>query len=120
MKYKKEKQVSSHELLEYSKNLQSQIEKVASRLGFHLLKLSFINENQMNYLRLTVTHPEHNISLDDCELISKETEKELDSNNPIPFSYTLEVQSPGIDEGFKKEEGKYQFELKGLGLVIKS
>ena len=111
MKHKKEKQVSSYELLEYSKSLQPQIEKIVSGLGVRLLRLSFVNENQITYLRLTITHPERNISLDDCEFVSKETEKELDNNNLIPFSYTLEVQSSGIDE-VPRKESKYQFELK--------
>ena len=119
MKHKKEKQINNYDLLKYSRDLQPHAEKTVSGLGFRLLRLSFTKENQVNYLRLTVTHPERKISLDDCELISKEVEKELDTKNLIPVSYTLEVQSPGIDNDFK-DSGNYQFELKDSGLVIKA
>ena len=119
MSHKKEKQVNDYDLLKYSKDLQPQAEKIVSGLGFRLLRFSFVKENQMNYLRLTITHSKENISLDNCEFVSKEVEKELDKSNSVPFSYILEVQSPGIDLEEEKK-GNHQFELKDLGLVIKS
>ncbi len=119
MKHKEEKETNDYDLLKHSQILQPSIEPTISKLGFRLLKLSFVRENQTNYLRLTITHSERNVSLNDCELISKEVSKELDIADSIPFPYSLEVQSPGIDNNLNYA-GACQFELKDLGLVIKS
>ena len=110
------KQMSNHELSKYSKELLPLLAKIVSGLGFHLLELSCISENQTNYLRLTILHPDHQISLDDCELVSKGVEKELDCKNLIPFSYVLEVQSQGTDKG----RIEHEFVLKSLGLTVKT
>jgi ribosome maturation factor RimP len=55
---------------------------------------------------------EESITLDDCERASREIEAVLDVEDPIPYSYTLEVSSPGLDrplrnpEDFKRFSGK--------------
>lgn len=52
------------------------------------------------------------VTLDDCERASREIEAVLDVEDPIPYSYTLEVSSPGLDrplrnpEDFKRFSGK--------------
>jgi len=88
------------------------VEKIVAGVGFRLLKLAFVNESGRYCLRLTITHLDHPISLDDCELVTKEVEKELDLKDPIPFPYVLEVESLGIRE--------HEFVLENLGLIIKS
>ena len=112
------KQINNQELSKHSKGLMPLFGKIVSELGFHLLELSFINENQTNYLRLTILHPDRQISLNDCEMVSKGIGKELDLKNLIPFSYILEVQSQGIDRDTKKDE--HEFVLKSLGLTVKT
>ncbi|MGB7069315.1 MAG: ribosome maturation factor RimP [Pyrinomonadaceae bacterium] len=37
------------------------------------------------------------ISVDDCALVSRDIEAELDSNDLIPSKYVLEVSSPGLE-----------------------
>ena len=118
MKQKKERQINSQNLSKYSRDLYPVVEKIVSGLGLRLLKISFINEYQTNYLRLTILHPDRTISLDDCELVSKSVEEELDNKDPIPFSYVLEVQSPGIEDS--KADKEYKFEIKNSGLVVKA
>ncbi len=52
------------------------------------------------------------VTLDDCEHASRRIEAVLDVEDPIPYSYTLEVSSPGLDrplrspEDFKRFSGK--------------
>ena len=94
-------------LNQYSSQLQPELERLVAGLGYKLLKLVFVCENQINYLRLAISHHDHFISLNDCELVSKEVEKELDEKDLIPFSYTLEVESPGIES----EKDKREFEV---------
>ena len=115
MKEKKQK-ATAHDLSSYSKELRPRIDEIVSNLGFALLQVLFVQELDTNYLRLTISHPNKSISLDDCELVSKEIEKELDPKNLIPFSYNLEVQSPGADN----IESEHQFVLEKSGLIIKS
>ena len=55
---------------------------------------------------------ENGVSIDDCALVSREIEAVLDVEDPIPYSYVLEVSSPGLDrplknvEDFKKYSGR--------------
>lgn len=119
MKFKKKNQVSSEQLSKYSKDLYPIIDSVVASLGFKLQKISFVNENQISYLRITISHTECKISLNDCEITSRKVEQEIETHNLIPFSYTLEVQSPGSDSD-STHEANYSFTLKDLNLVVKS
>ena len=120
MKRNKHKQVSNNELKKYISILQPLIEKVVTSLGFRLLSLSFTDTNQTNCLCLTIVHENHLISLSDCESVSRKVEEELDQKDLIPFSYMLEVQSPGVNEKENTEECAYEFSLEGVDLVVKS
>ena len=95
------------------------IEKIVMGLGFHLFEISFTSENQTNYLRLTVMHNERPISTNDCEIISRNVGKELDSSNLIPFQYVLEIQSKGIDED-TVQNLEHEFVLEKIGLTVRS
>lgn len=81
----------------YADKVKPEIEKIINSLGFKLVKLLFIKEYGANYLRIKISHVDRLISLNDCELVSRAIEKELDLMDLIPFSYVLEVESPGID-----------------------
>lgn len=115
MRPKKEKYISKEELLKYSRELLPLVEKIVTNAGFRLLKLTFVNENSRYYLRVTIAHPDYPISVDNCELVTKEINKEFDLSDPIPFPYFLEVESPGINEN-----STHEFVLENLGLVLKS
>src|SRR3989338_4215160 len=119
MKFKKDSQKTNEQLAIYAFNLRPLIKAVVNRLGFDLLPISFICENQTNYLRITILHQDYLITLNDCEVVSRELEKELDNKNLIPCSYILEVQSKGIDSN-SKNKPNHEFVLDKLGLVIKS
>lgn len=119
MRSKKQRQITNYDLAKYANQLQPMLENIVKSLGYSLLKLSFVNENQVNYLRLTVNHEDHIVSTNDCEIVSSAIEEKLDLSNSIPFSYMLEVQSPGISNG-SNESSEYQFSVKGLNLVVRS
>src|SRR4029434_2850622 len=40
---------------------------------------------------------EDSISIENCEQVSREISTILDVEDPLPFAYTLEVSSPGLD-----------------------
>ncbi|MBI3590523.1 MAG: hypothetical protein HY094_03985 [Candidatus Melainabacteria bacterium] len=119
MKFKRELNKTRQDLNKYSKELQPLLENIVASVGFQLFEFSFLRENHINYLRIKITHPGRKVTLSDCEIVSKQIGKEFDQNDPIPFPYTLEVQSPGIDKEFTNES-EHMFTLKDLGLVVKS
>ena len=41
--------------------------------------------------------PEESVSIEDCAEVSREIGTILDVEDPLPFTYTLEVSSPGLD-----------------------
>ena len=106
MKYKKQN-IDSYKLSACAEKVRPLINEVVSHNGFVLVNVSFVSEYETNYLRLTISHKEKAVSLNDCELISREVEKKFDVLSPFPLSYVLEVQSPGIDfEKGKEEKGR--------------
>ena len=41
--------------------------------------------------------PDESVSVEDCEQVNREMSTILDVEDPLPFAYTLEVSSPGLD-----------------------
>jgi ribosome maturation factor RimP len=69
---------------------------VVSNLGYELWELEFLPRSSGALLRLYIDSAD-GISLDDCERVSHAVSAALDSADPIPGQYTLEVSSPGLD-----------------------
>lgn len=72
------------------------IEPVIINNGYELYHIEFVTEHKKRYLRIYLDKDE-GISLGDCEKISKIVSDILDEKDPIPYSYYLEVSSPGIN-----------------------
>jgi ribosome maturation factor RimP len=72
------------------------LEPIVSNLGYELWELEFLPRANGALLRLYIDSAE-GISLDDCERVSHAVSAALDSADPIPGQYTLEVSSPGLD-----------------------
>jgi len=53
-------------------------------------------------LRLFIDKP-GGVTLDDCASVSREFGDQLEVEDLMPFRYTLEVSSPGLDRPLKKE-----------------
>ena len=47
---------------------------------------------------------ESGITIGECEQVSREIEAVLDVEDPIPYSYVLEVSSPGLDRPLKNKK----------------
>ena len=71
--------------------------------GVSLYDLEFLTEGGDKILRLYIDK-EGGVDLDDCERISRAAEAELDTHDPIPAAYYLEVSSPGIERRLTKPE----------------
>lgn len=53
--------------------------------------------------------PEESVSIEDCEQVNREMSTILDVEDPLPFAYTLEVSSPGLDRPLRSEDDYRRF-----------
>ena len=67
-----------------------------------LVDVEWISEYDSWYLKIFLAR-EGNISLDDCQRMSKKINSELDAVTALEEAYFLEVSSPGLDRPFKTE-----------------
>lgn len=72
------------------------VEAVLEDLGYRLvrIKLSAVNGQT---LQIMAERPDGQMSVKDCEIVSKAVSPVLDIEDPIQTAYNLEVSSPGID-----------------------
>lgn len=75
------------------------IEEAMEELGFRLVRVLYsANNGGHNQLQI-MAEPKDNsdMSIEDCQLVSKHVSALLDVEDPIPSGYALEVSSPGLD-----------------------
>ena len=53
--------------------------------------------------------PEDSVSIEDCEQVNREISTILDVEDPLPFAYTLEVSSPGLDRPIRGTDDYRRF-----------
>jgi len=84
---------------------------IVDKLNYELYHLELVKEQNEYYLRIYIEKESSGITLDDCEKVSRAVSEMLDVEDPISFSYYLEVSSPGVerklytDEHFKRYTG---------------
>ncbi len=84
----------SHPLIE---PIQTIAADLALNLGLELVEVSVQTHHNPAVVRIDIRKPLDEVGLDDCERMSLSLEAELDRLDLIPFPYTLEVSSPGIE-----------------------
>jgi len=89
------------------------IEALLKAEGLELIDLEFRKEGRGWVLRIFMDKP-GGVTLDDCSEISRELGDQIEVNELIPHSYTLEVSSPGLDRPLKKEKDF----LRSIGKLI--
>src|SRR6185436_7852035 len=62
--------------------------------------------------------PDESVSIEDCELVSREIGTILDVEDPLPFAYTLEVSSPGLDRPLRGETDYRRFAGRLAKIVV--
>ena len=62
--------------------------------------------------------PEESVSIEDCELVSREIGTILDVEDPGPCAYTLEVSSPGLDRPLRGEDDFRRFAGRLAKIVV--
>ena len=87
------------------------IEEVVEGQGYELVDAEFRGAGENSVLRIFIDKLS-GISHHDCELVSEQVGTVLDVEDLIPFSYTLEVSSPGLDRKLVKESDYTRFDGK--------
>ena len=74
------------------------IEPAASAEGLALVRVKMIGGNSDPTLQVMAERPDtRQLTLEDCERLSRRISEVLDAEDPIEHAYRLEVSSPGID-----------------------
>jgi ribosome maturation factor RimP len=62
--------------------------------------------------------PEESVSIEDCEEINRELSTILDVEDVLPWSYTLEVSSPGLDRPLRSIDDYRRFAGRWAKVVV--
>ncbi len=98
---------------EQMEHLESLIEPEVRDLGYDLVDVELVMENQKWVLRVYIDQAQ-GIGLDDCEYVSNSLDLLLDEHDPIPHSYVLEVSSPGAERPLKRKKDFIYFAGKNV------
>ena len=92
--------------------IKSSIEPALQNLGFRLVRILFsggkkTGENKLQIMAEPIEDRE--MTVEDCEKISRHVATLLDVDDPISSAYVLEVSSPGVDRPLTRVEDFERF-----------
>lgn len=93
------------------------IENTAMRYNLIPIEIDFSKENHKWFLRIFLYSYEKDITLDDCENVTRSLNDYLDEL--IPVKYYLEVSSPGLERKFKSDKEFLIFKGRRISLKLK-
>ena len=99
-------------------------ERVAKSHGLEVWDLVSRREAQGHVVRVFIDRPgpaatpEDSVSIEDCEQVNREIGTILDVEDPLPFAYTLEVSSPGLDRPLRGEHDYRRFAGRLAKIVV--
>ncbi len=102
---------------EIEEKVEKMIEPYLKDLEVELYAVEFITTSAGRVLRLYIDC-NGGVDLDTCEKVSSVISPVLDIEEPIPYSYHLEVSSPGVERVLKKKEHFKRYE--GSRAVIRT
>jgi len=106
--------INRHEILDKIAPL---IENTAMRYGYIPIEIEFIKENHRWFLRIYLYSKEKDVTLDDCENVTRSLNDFLDEL--IPVKYYLEVSSPGLERKFKSDKEFLYFKGRRISLKLR-
>jgi ribosome maturation factor RimP len=90
-------------------------ERVTASRGLTVWEIQSRREAPGHVVRVFIDRPgpaataEESVSIEDCEQVNREMSTILDVEDPLPFAYTLEVSSPGLDRPLRGEDDYRRF-----------
>ena len=100
-------------------------ERVAASRGLTVWDIQSRRETSGHVVRVFIDRPgpaaapEDSVSIEDCEQVNREMSTILDVEDPLPFAYTLEVSSPGLDRPLRGEEDYRRFAGRLAKVVVR-
>jgi len=90
-------------------------ERVAASRGLEVWDIQSRRETGGHVVRVFIDRPgpaatpDQSVSIEDCEQVNREIGTILDVEDPLPFAYTLEVSSPGLDRPLRSLDDYRRF-----------
>jgi len=90
-------------------------ERVAAARGLDIWDIQSRREMGGHVVRVFIDRPgpaatpDDSVSVDDCAEVNREIGTILDVEDPLPFAYTLEVSSPGLDRPLRTVDDYRRF-----------
>ena len=100
-------------------------ERVAASRGLEIWDIQSRREATGHVVRVFIDRPgpaatpEDSVSIEDCEQVNREISTILDVEDPLPYSYTLEVSSPGLDRPLRGVDDYRRFAGRLAKIVVK-
>jgi ribosome maturation factor RimP len=100
-------------------------ERVASARGLVIWEIQSRREASGHVVRVFIDRPgpsataEESVSIEDCEQVNRELSTILDVEDPLPFAYTLEVSSPGLDRPLRGVDDYQRFAGRYAKVVVR-
>ena len=91
---------------------------IAHSEDLNLIDVEFLKEGSDWILRIFLENKDGDLTIEECEKVSRALSMILDEEDPIDKSYILEVSSPGLERPLKTEEDFKRF--KGELIAVKT
>ena len=108
-------EINRHEILE---KITPVIENTAVRYNLIPIEIELVKENHRWFLRIYLYSYDHDITLEDCENVTRSLNDFLDEL--IPVKYYLEVSSPGLERKFKSDKEFVIFKGRRVSIKLKT
>lgn len=99
-------------------------ERVARDYGLEIWDIQNRREASGQVVRVLIDRPgpaatpEESVGIEDCQRVSQEMSTILDVEDPLPFAYTLEVSSPGLDRPLRGLADYRRFDGRRAKVVV--
>src|SRR6187431_3676996 len=99
--------------------------RVAESHGLEVWDIVSRRETTGQVVRVFIDRPgpaataEESVSIEDCEQVNREIGTILDVEDPLPFTYTLEVSSPGLDRPLRHADDYRRFAGRLAKIVVR-
>lgn len=107
-------ELNRHEILEKITPL---VENTAMRYNLIPVEIEFTKENHRWYVRIYIYSYDKDVTLEDCENMTRSLNDFLDTL--IPVKYYLEISSPGLERKFKSDKEFLIFKGRRVSIKLK-
>ncbi|MFH0924818.1 MAG: ribosome maturation factor RimP [bacterium] len=94
---------------ELKEEIKEVVKPIVEYLGLELFDLDIKKEGRQFKIMVYIDRLDGGVSVGDCQEVSNQLGVELDVNEIIARSYTLEVSSPGLDRPLRNKKDFFRF-----------